>query len=213
VLRPPHATTWATFTLTRRTQVESLSALPALWGIAAGSTRWTIRSVGGLDSTDIVVGPHLHLPRYGLQALGVVVLVALAVRVVRWRLTTADGPQGPDRAVLRVVLALQVAVLLVLIFAGPVFSPQYLIWFAAPFAVAAGEGLLGREVLVWLVGCALTFWEFPVLWLDLEKGDPAAIAVLTARDAVLAVLLVLCLLRVVRGTRREPAARAAGAGE
>jgi hypothetical protein len=208
-LRPPHATAWATFTFSRRTQVESLSALPALWAMAAGSTRWTIRYVGGLDSTNIIVGPHLHAPRYALQSLGVVVLLVLAVRVVRWRLALRDAPSGPDGPVLAVVLSTQVAVLLVLIFAGPVFSPQYLVWFAAPLAVAAGAGLLGREVLVWLAGCALTFWEFPVLWLDLERGDPLAVAVLTARDAVLVVLLVLCLLRVRCATRR-PAPGPAG---
>jgi len=206
-LRPPHPLTWFTFTLSRRTQVEAVAALPALWGMAAGSDSWTIRRLGGLDSTDVVFGPHLHGPRYLLQALGFVVLVLLAVRVVRRRQAAPDPTGTPDPAALSLVLATQVAMLVVIIFAGPVFSPQYLIWFAAPFSVAVGEGLLGREAVVWLVGCAMTFLEFPVLWPDLEKGDPLAVAVLTARDAVLLVLLALCLRRVRRATSTRATSR------
>ena len=211
-LRPAHPFTWFTFTLGRRTQVEAVAALPALWGMAAGSKSWTIRKLGGLDSTDVVLGPHLHAPRYALQGIGVVLLVLLAVRVGRWRLATADRDGTPDRSALGVVLCTQVAMLIVIIFAGPVFSPQYLVWFAAPFAVAVGEGLLARESVVWLVGCGATFLEFPTLWLDLERGDPLAIGVLTARDAVMLALLVLCLLRLRRDTapRRLPAGPGAG---
>jgi len=204
-LRPPHPMTWLTFNLSRRIQVESFSALPALWAMATGSNAWQVRFVNGLDSTEVMVGPHLHAPRYLLQALAMVVIIALAVRVVRWRLSAPDGSAGADRAILSVALSTQVALLIAIIIAGPVFSPQYLVWFAAPLAVAVGEGLLGREALVWLVACGLTFLEFPTLWARLETADPLALAVLTTRDAVLVGLLVLCLRRVRRETARRTA--------
>ncbi|HEY6798803.1 MAG TPA: hypothetical protein VI248_29340 [Kineosporiaceae bacterium] len=198
VLRPPHATTWLTFTLTRRSQAESLSVLPALWSMAAGGHTWHLRYVGGLDSADIVTGPHLRAARLVLQLVAVAVLAVLAARVVpvaRRRGAGTDGGEG-----LALVLVAQVAALLVIIFAGPAFSPQYLVWFAPLLAVAAGDGRLGRETALWLVGCALTFVEFPLLWNEMRAADPVAVTALTARDAVLAVLLGLCLWRVLRAT-------------
>ena len=214
-LRPRAGITWFTFTFSRRTQGEALSVLPTQWAMAAGDRTWRMTYVGGLDSADVVLGPGLHAARLVLQAVGVAVLAVLAARVVR-RPAGPDPQPAPDAGAdgaadgdgaggrLVVVLATQVAVLLVIIFAGPAFSPQYLIWFAAPLAVAAGEGLLGREVLTWLAGCALTYVEFPLLWNEMRRADPVAVAALTARDAVLVVLLLLCLGRVRRATSPVP---------
>jgi hypothetical protein len=135
-----------------------------------------------------------------------VVLALVAARVVRWLRQRAGA--GDVRFALGP--AAQTAALLVIIFAGPAFSPQYLMWFAPLLAVAAGEGCLGTEVMVWLAGCALTFVEFPLLWNEMRAADPVAVAALTVRDAVLMVLLGLCLRRVYTETatsRRAPAGR------
>lgn len=204
-VRPPAGTTWLTFTFTRRPQAEALSVLPTLWAMAAGDHTWRMVYAGGLDSADVVLGPGLPVARAVLQVLALTAIVAVAVRVVRWYRSLGDPGLRPDT--LPVLLVAQAALLLLIVFAGPALSPQYLLWFAPLFAVAAGEGCLRREVVLWLAGCTLTFVEFPLLWNEMRAADPIAVAALTARDAVLVVLLVACLLRVRRGTR-VPAAPA-----
>jgi hypothetical protein len=197
-LRPPEGTTWLTFTFSRRPQAEALSVLPTLWAMAGGDTTWRMVYSGGLDSADVVLGPGLSVVRAALQALALGAIAALTVRVVRWYRSLGDPGLRDDT--LPTLLAAQAAFLLLVVFAGPALSPQYLLWFAPLFAVAAGAGCLGREVGLWLVGCALTFVEFPLLWNEMRAADPLAVAALTARDAVLVALLVACLARVRTGT-------------
>ena len=147
--RPAGGTAWFTFTFSRPIQIESFSGLGAMWAIGFGSTTWRIQFLHGLNSADLVLGPHLKGIHLGLEVLGVVALAVVGVRLWRGR-RDPDRPEG--RRVLGVsleqALSLQAIVLLVLIVAGPVFSPQYMAWFAPVFAVAAGEGLLGRETVL-----------------------------------------------------------------
>jgi hypothetical protein len=209
VFRPPGATAWFTFTLTRRIQLESVTALGPMWAMALGSHLWKIRYIGGLDSADLVLGPHLRTIHLGLEEIGVVALAVVAVRLGRW-LRAQRGPSSPSASaatrgrLFEVILYTQTVVLLVLIFAGPVFSPQYLVWFAPLLTVAAGERLMAAETKIWLVACALTTADYPYLFDALRAGRAYAVADVTLRDAVLAVLLGLCLRRLwARTTSRR----------
>jgi len=206
-LRPAAATSWLTFALNRRIQVESLTALPALWSMALGSHSWTIRYFGGLDSADLVLGPHLKEIHLGLELIALAGFALLALRLRGWLLRTRQLRATSDAVldgVLPVVFCAQVVVLLLLIFSAPVFSPQYLSWFAPVFAVAAGEGLLRGQVRVWLVACALTTVEFPYLWGKIRNPHVYAISVLTLRDVVLVVLLGMALRQLWRSTAAVP---------
>ena len=180
--------------------------------MAFGSHTWTTFYASGLDSADVVTGPYLRTGHLALELVGMSVLVALGVRVWRWwRFPVPQGAQGEAAVRTRFVLLsyAQLAALLILVFCGPVFSPQYLIWFAPVLAIAVGEGFLVTETLVWLSACALTTLEFPYLWDRIRATQPQALAVLTLRDAVLVALLAMCLRQLWRRTRRAPLAAAA----
>jgi hypothetical protein len=193
-LRPASAITWFTFTVTRRTQAESLAALPALWATATGSHTWRVTYVGGLDSADVVIGPDLTTIHLILEGVGLALLTLLAGRLIRWLRARGEIQPGTATPVLRGYA--QTALLLVVIFAGPVLSPQYLVWFAPVLVVAVGERQLIAETVIWLVACVLTSIEFPFLWADIRNPQPFAVGVLTLRDLVLLGLLGRCVRRI-----------------
>lgn len=193
-LRPHGAMTWFTFALTRRIQLESLTALVPEWAMALGSHTWHTGYRGGLDSANLVLGPHMPTTHHILDLVAVVALAVLALRIWRWwRASETDlASIDPDSYDLFAYTA-QLVFLLILIFSGPVFSPQYLVWFAPLLVVAAGDGLLGRETGVWLVACGLTTIEYPYLWDEITSPRWYAVLDLTLRDIVLFVLFVMCL--------------------
>ncbi len=204
VAQPPHALTWATFAAGRRTQIESLTALGPMWAMAFGSDTWQTHYVRGLDSANLVFGPQLTTIHTVLQVAGAAGLVLLARRV--WRTGLLRHPGRPDAV--RIAAAAQVVVLLLLILAGPVFSPQYLTWFAPVLLVAVGEGQLRREAWAWGLACLLTVLEYPYLWPLIRQPHPLGLAVLTARDLVVVALLVLCWRQVRPGPfSRRPFSR------
>jgi hypothetical protein len=188
--------------MTRRTQVESITALGPLWAMVSGSDAWQVTYFGGLDSADLLIGPGLDSISKGLKAAATLTLLIVAARVVGWlRLHERPIFGAVSRGQLwEVALTAQLAALVLVTFAGPVFSPQYLAWFATVTALAAGAGVLRLEIVLWLVACALTTADFPYLFDRLKAADPLAVSVLTARDIVLLVVLVLCLRRVWRLT-------------
>jgi hypothetical protein len=211
-LHPPGGSTWLTFTLTRRTQAESLTALPALWSIVAGSSRWTVVYTEGLDSADLVIGPYLSTIHAVLEAIALVILCLLVVRLGRWLRACRPIPGAvmPGEALSAVATYLQTALLVIVIFAGPVFSPQYLTWFAPVLVLAIGDGRMALEVGLWLVACALTTMEFPWLWDEIRQPQLFAVGVLTLRDVVLLGLLALCLRRFWQLTLPPKAVARAG---
>ncbi len=199
---PPGGTAWFSFTFSRPIQIESFSGLGAMWAVWSGSHTWRIRFERGLNSADILIGPHLTAIHLALEALGVVALAVVAVRLWRAR-RDPDRPEG--RRVLGVSLELallvQAIILLVLIVAGPVFSPQYMAWFAPVFALAAGEGLLGRETVLWVVCCGLTALDYPLGYDSLRVAQLPGLVALTARDVVFVALLAVCLRHFWQLTR------------
>jgi hypothetical protein len=195
LLRPTGATTWLTFALTRRIQLESLSALVPEWAMALGSHTWTTGYRGGLDSANLVIGPHMRTSHLLIEAVGVLALGVIGLRLFRWFRGPGAGAAG-DPVRPSVALYGQLVFLLVLVFSGPVFSPQYLIWFGPVLVVALGEGLMGVEIPIWLVACVLTTLEYPYFWDEITTPHVYAVAVLTLRDAVLFVLLGVCLRRL-----------------
>jgi hypothetical protein len=193
VRRPPGAFAWLTFTFSRPIQIESFSGLGAMWSIALGGHTWRIKFERGLNSADILIGPHLTAIHLVIELLGVVALAVLAVRLSRSR----RGLGVP----LEQALLVQAVVLLVLVVAGPVFSPQYMAWFAPVFAVAAGEGLLRAETVLWIVCCGLTALDYPLGYDALRGGGINGLVALTARDVVFVALLVVAYRHLWRLTR------------
>ncbi len=203
---PPGGLDWFTFTFSRPIQIESFSGLGAMWAIALGSHTWQIKFEHGLNSADILIGPHLTSIHLALELLGVIALLVLAVRL--WRAHATPATPGGRKVLdvpLEQALLAQAIVLLVLVAAGPVFSPQYMAWFAPVFALAAGEGLLRVETVLWIVCCGLTALDYPLGYDALRGGGINGLTALTARDVVFVALLVVAYRHVWRLTRTTSA--------
>lgn len=171
--------------------------------------------IGGLHRDDMTIGLNEALITYEVDgpgastAAGVLdVLLPLAVAAVAAVLLLARL-RGTAQAVL---LPGALVLVTALIVTNKVGSPQFLTWFAAPVAVllavrgaTAAEGLRDRWPVtagVLLVAAGLTQWVFPWGYLALLSGDGLLAAVLTVRNALLLVVLVLAsagLARAVRG--------------
>lgn len=133
-------------------------------------------------------------------SLGVAAVVALAAGcgLVYWRLGT--GKQSLARAFL--------ASLCVVLLTLKVFSTQYLIW-VLPFAAAVGD-----DVVLWLLVCALSFADYPLLYPFNQPGYTATetalfLALLAARNVALLVLTVRVL---ARNDKDAPGGARAGEG-
>jgi uncharacterized membrane protein len=218
VQRPKHGLDWLTFTFSRPIQIESYSGLPAMVAMAFGSHDWKISYVRGMNSAFILSGPHLKGLHAGLELLGLLALALLARRV--WMAHRATLLHGTSESTaertadgrhvlgfpLEQALLVQLIVVLVLIVAGPVFSPQYMVWLAPVFALAAGEGVLRRETAVYIACCALTALVYPLFYDLLIRADPSSVTVLVARDIAVLALLGFAWQRLWRLTAASSAA-------
>jgi hypothetical protein len=141
----------------------------------------------GVDAVSAVMTPLLAVSAAAVAALG-------AYRA--WRGATFVGLFPP----------LSLAFVLVLILFNKVGSPQYMTWLIAPLAVGLvidrrrwwGPALLG-------LGMALiTQIVYPLLYGGLLSAAPLPAALLTVRNALVAVLLIWVVVRLARLPHRAP---------
>ncbi|MGX1695973.1 hypothetical protein ACWIBQ_11405 [Microbacterium keratanolyticum] len=173
----------------RGLQVEAVAATPFLWMAAAGSAVIAYDfdiltfqvSARGVDQVASLLTP--------LLVLGVVGLLALAA----WRVR---GGASALRLLPPLVLALATA----LIVCNKVGSPQFQTWLLAPvvlWIVWDRRRALVPAILV-LVLCALTCVVYPLTYDSLLRAEWGPILVLSARNVLLVVLLVVSVRRMVQ---------------
>jgi hypothetical protein len=107
---------------------------------------------------------------------------------------------------------LSLAAVTAFIVLGQVLSPQFMVWLV-PFAAAAWAWGHRAIALLCAAASALTMVEFPTRYFDLVDQDPAVVAVVGLRNAVLLVLLGITVATVAgpaRSTRRAAAAPSSG---
>jgi hypothetical protein len=187
------------FQARRSLQVEAFAALPLLWA----------RHFGALADGAVVYGEckcyevnspwtDAALPfASGALWLGVAGLVLLYLRALR-----APEPARTSS------LAAQLTVLSVIVWiaTNKAFSPQYLVWVAAPLAalgVLPPRQLPRADIGLFLLACALTQFVFPSNYHLLLVGGEAAAKVLialTIRDALLITLGVRLAVKIWRAT-------------
>ena len=182
---------------TRGLHLEAVTALPLLWArYLEGGSRWTVAFSQACHCHELV-GPGTALA----AAAGVIVLLAGAALVVLLYVRCSASPAAPSSATGALLAALT---LLVWILGARVFSPQYLVWLAAPLAVAGvlpGSALRSLDVALLVAAALLTHLVYPLGYEALVvQGhflqDKALIA-LTLRDA----LLIVAAARLVRLVR------------
>lgn len=96
----------------------------------------------------------------------------------------AAGPRLPTTAADRALVLASLGAVASFAAFGRVLSPQYLVWVAPLLALAASWRMWGLAAAS-ATACVLTLVEFPFRYLDLLGGDPVAVAVVAARNAVL----------------------------
>jgi hypothetical protein len=186
------------FQAQRGLQVEAFAALPFLWARHFSPGNWESR-LGACRCYELH-GPGVEQALQLASAGLLIGLVGLAVLYVR----AFKAPATARTAAL--AARLSVLALIVFIATNKVFSPQYMIWLAAPLAVLAllAEDGLPRADCALLIGaCALTQVIFPLNYAALahvEESRAWVLAALLARDAAIVALGVRLAARIWRDT-------------
>ena len=183
----------------RGLQVEAFAALPFLWARHFNPGTWEA-SLGACRCYELH-GPGVEL---AMQLASAGLLIGAAgLAFLYWRAFRA--PAAARTAAL--AARLTVLALIVLIATNKVFSPQYLIWLAAPLAVLAllaEDGLPRTDFALLIAACALThLLVLPLNYASLvrvEESKAWVLAVLLARDAVILVLGARLAARIWRDT-------------
>lgn len=180
---------------TRGLHLEAFAALPLLWARhIEGGSRWMVRFSEACHCHELV-GPGTGWA----AAAGVLVLLAGAALTVFLYARAFARPAAERGGAQGALLA--AFSLFVWIVGSRVFSPQFLLWLAAPLAVAGvlpGAAVRSLDVALFAAAALLTQLVYPLGYEALiVQGhflQDKALAVLTLRDA----LLVIAGLRVAR---------------
>lgn len=185
----------------RALQLEAPISTPWVWLAALGSPGSYIYQNFAIATRE-VAGPGAAAAASAMTPLMVVAIGAvLALIVIAQRRTKDTG-----HLLLLGALALSSA----LVVFNKVGSPQYMLWIAPIVAVGVATSWQRwrTPAYLMLVIGVLTTLIFPIFYLPLIDGDPAALIVLTARNALLLVMLgwsVQRLWMLASGRASEPA--------
>ncbi|WP_144795533.1 glycosyltransferase 87 family protein [Microbacterium paludicola] len=178
----------------RGLQIEAVAATPFMWMAAAGAATVEYSfeiltfqiDAPGVDLLAAVLTPLMAVAGLAVVVLGV-------VKAVR-------GASFP-----RLLPPLAMAIVVVLIVTNKVGSPQFQTWLIAPVVlwILFDRTRSGAPAAVVLALCGLTCLVYPLTYDALLRAELLPVLVLTARNALLIVLLVLA----VRALLRVPAVR------
>lgn len=184
---------------TRGLQVEAPISTVYLWGAMLGLPGFFVYYSNDMltfEVTGTEIDPVIAAMTPVLVA-GVGAVVALTAYKT-WR--------GASFA--RLLPTASLALVLAFIVCNKVGSPQYLCWLLP--SVVLGIVIDRRDwrmpAILTLVLCALTQLIYPIVYNDVLTAQPFGVAVLTARNLLLIVLLVWMTVRLCRIPARRPAA-------
>ncbi|MBO9626926.1 MAG: DUF2029 domain-containing protein [Microbacterium sp.] len=178
----------------RGLQIEAVAATPFLWLAVAGVARIEY-------SFDILT---FQIAADGADAVGAVLTPLMLLVVVVAAIAAAKAMRGAEFPRLLPPLALSVVVALIVL--NKVGSPQFQTWLIAPtilWMVLDRARARVPAVLV-LVLCALTCLVYPLNYDALLRAELLPVAVLTLRNVVLVVLLVVGIRALTRVPVRRP---------
>ena len=171
----------------RGLQLESTYSSFILLFQNLGLTKIYVESAGPLIASMDVISPAASL----LSEIAPFVLVP-ALILIYWlfyrRTSNKTGGLSPRKQPDMVnIIYYSFLAILIFIISSNVFSPQYLIWFfpIAPLVIWRWKNALW---LVLIIVSALTYYEFPLHYNLLEKGNPLLVYILLSRNILLIVL-------------------------
>lgn len=189
-----HALSFLTEQDDRGLQIEAVAATPYLWLASAGDAQvlfdreiYTFQVEGdGVGTVAALATPVLVAAVLAIGALG-----ALAVRRAHRR---------------EAIVWLAVALVEAMIVTNKVGSPQFVLWLFVPALLLAEAGARRHWIAVGAIAlvAALTQLQFPWTYDWLVAAHPAAVALLTARNALHVALLVGAVWMLVRAARVGP---------
>ncbi|MEN0023163.1 MAG: hypothetical protein AAGC61_07765 [Microbacterium sp.] len=173
----------------RGLQIEAVAATPFVWLAVAGAARIEY-------SFDILT---FQIDAPGAEAVGAVLTPLMLVLVVA---LAAIGARAAMRgaSVSRLLPPLVLSLVVALIVLNKVGSPQFQTWLIAPvvlWLVLDRSRAMTPAVIV-LTLCALTCLVYPLNYDALLRADLVPVLVLTLRNALLVVLLVVGIRALVR---------------
>ncbi len=181
----------------RALQLEAPVTTPWVWMAALGERSSFIyqnyaiatREVSG-PGADLAAASMTPLMFIAVAAIFVLMLVALR------RGSRRPGRRAFDASHLMLIGALSLVTAFVVF--NKVGSPQYMLWIAPVIAVGVARSwqLWRAPAYLMLAIGGLTTLIFPILYLPLIDGDPFALMLLTARNALLVALLGWSVLRL-----------------
>jgi len=87
---------------------------------------------------------------------------------------------------------------IILLLTSKIFSPQFLIWLLPLLPLINGQQR--HTIWLFLVIGGLTWYIFPYHYIEFELGEPYLIAMVAARNLLLAVMGILILLPTIHGS-------------
>lgn len=173
----------------RGLQIEAVAATPFLWLAVAGAARIEY-------SFDILT---FQIDAPGAEAVGAVLTPLMLVLVVA---LAAIGARAAMRgaSVSRLLPPLVLSLVVALIVLNKVGSPQFQTWLIAPVVLwlVLDRSRATTPAVIVLALCALTCLVYPLNYDALLRADLVPVLVLTLRNALLVVLLVVGIRALVR---------------
>lgn len=176
----------------RGLQIEAVAATPWMWAAAAGE------AVVRFDReiyTFQVYGPGVR----DVAALATPVLVAVVAVVAALGVVAVRRSHGQEATVW-----LAVSLIAAMIVTNKVGSPQFMVWLTVPALLLVEAGARRHWIAVGAIGAVglLTQLQFPWTYDWLVLADPAAVALLTARNLLHVGILAGAVWMLVRAARR-----------
>lgn len=179
----------------RGLQIEAVAATPFLWLAVTGAARIEYSfeiltfqiTAPGVDAVAAVLTPLMAVCVFAVAAVG-------ALKAIRGARFTRLFPP------------LALALVTLLIVTNKVGSPQFQTWLIAPMILWLVLDRVRARVpaVVVLALCLLTCLVYPIGYDALLRADTLSVAVLTVRNVLLIVLLVLGIRALLRVPVRQP---------
>lgn len=182
----------------RGLQIEAVAATPFLWLAVAGQA--------GIDYSFDILTFQITAP--GAEAVAALLTPVMALAALGFVILGATRGRG-GVAWQRLLPPLSLALVTALIVTNKVGSPQFQTWLIVPvilWIVFDRPRARAAAILV-LALCALTFAIYPLTYDALLTADAGAVLLVTVRNALLIVLLVLGVRAMLRAPASPDAVR------